>query len=133
MTGSFLRKRSLWVIATLVVLFLFPVFLDRFYVYLAAIILLTGLCATSLNFVLGYGGVYQFHHAVFYGAGAYGTALMILKTGLSPWLGFIVGPVVAAMLGFIIGQHNEKADMFAGWGMNTEIMHDVVWNMSHAV
>ncbi len=103
MTGSFLRKRSLWVIATLVVLFLFPVFLDRFYVYLAAIILLTGLCATSLNFVLGYGGVYQFHHAVFYGAGAYGTALMILKTGLSPWLGFIVGPVVAAMLGFIIG------------------------------
>ena len=103
MTGSFLRKRSLWVIATLVVLFLFPVFLDRFYVYLAAIILLTGLCATSLNFVRGYGGVYQFHHAVFYGAGAYGTALMILKTGLSPWLGFIVGPVVAAMLGFIIG------------------------------
>ncbi len=56
MTGSFFRNRSLWVIAGLIILFLFPVFLDRFYVYLAAIILLTGLCATSLNFVLGYGG-----------------------------------------------------------------------------
>lgn len=103
MTGSFLRSRSLWAVAAIVVLFLFPVFFDRFYVYLAAIILLTGLCATSLNFVLGYGGVYQFHHAVFYGVGAYGAALMILKSGLSPWLGFIVGPLVSALLGLVIG------------------------------
>jgi len=28
---------------------------------------------------------------------------MVLKSGLSPWLGFIVGPSVAAILGFIIG------------------------------
>ncbi|HOC45895.1 MAG: branched-chain amino acid ABC transporter permease [Syntrophorhabdaceae bacterium] len=103
MAGSFFRTKSLWVIIGLVILFLFPVFLDRFYIYLAAIILLTGLCATSLNFVLGYGGVFQFHHAVFYGVGAYSAALMVLKSGLSPWLGFIVGPSVAAILGFIIG------------------------------
>ncbi len=103
MTGSFLRSRSLWAVAGFVLLLLFPLFLDRFYIYLAAIILLTGLCATSLNFVLGYGGVYQFHHAVFYGVGAYGAALMILKSGLSPWLGFIVGPLVSALLGLVIG------------------------------
>ncbi len=103
MAGSFFRTKSLWVIIGLVILFLFPVFLDRFYIYLAAIILLTGLCATSLNFVLGYGGAFQFHHAVFYGVGAYSAALMVLKSGLSPWLGFVVGPSVAAILGFIIG------------------------------
>lgn len=103
MAVSFVRSKVFWTLAALIILFLFPVFLDRFYVYLAAIILLTGLCATSLNFVLGYGGVFQFHHAVFYGIGAYGTALMILKSGLSPWLGFIVGPSVAAILGLVIG------------------------------
>jgi branched-chain amino acid transport system permease protein len=103
MTGPFVRNKYLWAVVGLIVLFLFPVFLDRFYVYLAAIILLTGLCATSLNFVLGYGGVYQFHHAVFYGVGAYGAALMILKSGMSPWLGFIVGPLVSALLGLVIG------------------------------
>jgi len=103
MKKSLLGSKLLWVIAGVIVLFLFPLFLERFYVYLAAIILLTGLCATSLNFVLGYGGVFQFHHAVFYGVGAYGTALMILKSGLNPWLGFIVGPLVAAILGLIIG------------------------------
>ncbi|HNT42846.1 MAG TPA: branched-chain amino acid ABC transporter permease [Syntrophorhabdaceae bacterium] len=103
MKNPLLRGKLPWVIAALIVLFLLPVFLDRFYVYLAAIILLTGLSATSLNFVLGYGGVFQFHHAVFYGIGAYGTALMIIKSNLSPWLGFIVGPVVAGILGFVIG------------------------------
>lgn len=103
MKKSLLGSKLLWVIAGVIVLFLFPLFLERFYVYLAAIILLTGLCATSLNFVLGYGGVFQFHHAVFYGVGAYGTALMILKSGLNPWLGFIVGPLAAAILGLIIG------------------------------
>lgn len=103
MKGPLLRGKAPWVTAALIVLFLLPLFLDRFYVYLAAIILLTGLCATSLNFVLGYGGVFQFHHAVFYGVGAYGTALMIIKSGLSPWLGFIVGPVAAGIMGFVIG------------------------------
>lgn len=103
MKSPLLRGKLPWVGGALVILFLLPLFLDRFYVYLAAIILLTGLSATSLNFVLGYGGVFQFHHAVFYGIGAYGTALMIMKSGLSPWLGFIVGPVVAGILGLVIG------------------------------
>ena len=103
MKSPLLRGKLPWVGGALVVLLLLPLFLDRFYVYLAAIILLTGLSATSLNFVLGYGGVFQFHHAVFYGIGAYGTALMIMKSGLSPWLGFIVGPVVAGILGLVIG------------------------------
>lgn len=103
MKSPLLRGKLPWVGGALVILFLLPLFLDRFYVYLAAIILLTGLSATSLNFVLGYGGVFQFHHAVFYGIGAYGTALMIIKSGLSPWLGFIVGPVVAGILGLVIG------------------------------
>ena len=57
----------------------------------------------SLNMVVGYGGLFQFHHAVFYGVGAYAVALMLTKTSLPMWIGFIVGPVVAAITGLIIG------------------------------
>ena len=70
--------------AVLILLFLLPLFLPRFYIYLGSIILLTGLLATSLNLPLGYGGIFQFHHAVFYGVGAYAAALMITKSGLLP-------------------------------------------------
>ena len=57
----------------------------------------------SLNMVVGYGGMFQFHHAVFYGVGAYAVALMLTKTFLPMWIGFIVGPIVAAITGLIIG------------------------------
>ena len=70
---------------------------------MASLILLTGLLATSLNLVLGYGGMYQFHHAVFYGIGAYALALMLTKSGLPAWTGFVVAPFVSAFLGLIIG------------------------------
>ena len=80
-----------------------PHLLPRFYTYVAAIVLLTGLLATSLNLAIGYGGIYQFHHAVFYGAGAYGTALMLTKTPLPAPLAFVAGPLAAAFLSFVVG------------------------------
>jgi branched-chain amino acid transport system permease protein len=70
---------------------------------LLALILVTGLLATSLNMVLGYGGMYQFHHAVFYGMGAYAFTLVLSKTTLPPVLAFIAGPVAAAILAFAMG------------------------------
>jgi branched-chain amino acid transport system permease protein len=89
--------------AVIVLLFLLPLFLPRFYIYLVSVILLTGLLATSLNLPLGYGGIFQFHHAVFYGVGAYAAALMVTKSGLSPWIGFVAGPFAAAFLSLIMG------------------------------
>ena len=86
-----------------VLLFILPQFAPRFYVYILALIYVTALLAMSLNMVVGHGGLFQFHHAVFYGVGAYAVALMLTKTSLPTWIGFIVGPVVAAVTGLIIG------------------------------
>jgi branched-chain amino acid transport system permease protein len=97
------RNRVLWGLIGLILLFLLPLVLPRFYIYLFSVILVYGLVATSLNFVLGFGGIFQFHHAVFYGVGAYGAALAITKLGFSAWVGFILGPLVSACLGLIMG------------------------------
>ncbi len=96
-------KESWPVVILFVLLLILPLFLTRFYIYLLALILVSGLAAMSLNLVLGYGGIYQFHHAVFYGVGAYGAALTITKLGYSPWIGFLVGPLLAAFLSLIMG------------------------------
>ena len=77
--------------------------MPRFQIYLLALILATGLLATSLNLVLGFGGMYQFHHAVFYGFGAYVFALVALKSGLPVWLGYLLAPLGAALLGLVLG------------------------------
>ena len=104
MFSGLISKRSFGIVTLVFILFLIlPQFLPRFYVYLLAIIFVTGLLATSLNMVLGFGGMYQFHHGFFYGFGAYTAALIITKGGLPFWLGFILAPVAAALLGLVMG------------------------------
>ncbi|MGQ0551517.1 MAG: branched-chain amino acid ABC transporter permease [Armatimonadota bacterium] len=90
-------------LAALAALIAVPAAAPEFYVYILALILVTGLLATSLNLALGYGGIYQFHHAVFYGTGAYTLALAVVKVGWPAWVGFAAGPVVAAAAGALVG------------------------------
>ena len=48
------------------------------------------------NIISGYAGQISFGHQAFFGIGAYVTVLLVVKTGLTPWLGMIVA--VAALL-----------------------------------
>jgi branched-chain amino acid transport system permease protein len=96
--------KAVWPYAAAVLaLFLLPPFIPRFYVYILAVIFVTALLAMSLNFVVGHGGMYQFHHAAFYGVGAYTFALILARTSLHPWVAFAAGPLASALAGLIIG------------------------------
>jgi branched-chain amino acid transport system permease protein len=101
--GLFKVRSRVWAYLGIALLLFLPAFLSRFYVYLASLALLYGLFVVSLNIPLGYGGIYQFGHAVFFGIGAYGAALIIMKAELSPWIGFIVGPIISALLSVVMG------------------------------
>lgn len=98
-----MSRRSGALLLLVAILAALPQFLPRFHTYIAAIVLLTGLLATSLNLAIGYGGIYQFHHAVFYGLGAYGTALMLTRSPLPAALGLVAGPLAAAFLSLVMG------------------------------
>jgi branched-chain amino acid transport system permease protein len=87
----------------LLVLLLAPVVAGRFYVYILGVIFVTGLLAMSLNLLVGHGGAYQFHHAAFYGVGAYTAALILTKTSLPAWVAFGAGPTAAAVTGLVVG------------------------------
>jgi branched-chain amino acid transport system permease protein len=84
-------------------LLLVPAVAGRFYVYILAVIFVTGLLSMSLNLLVGHGGAYQFHHAAFYGVGAYTAALLLTKTSLPAWVAFGAGPIAAAVTGFVVG------------------------------
>ena len=96
--------KSLGPIAGLfIVLLVLPPIIPRFYTYILAVIFVTALVAMSLNMVVGHGGLFQFHHGAFYGVGAYTVALMLTKTSLPMWTGFVAGPIIAALVGLLIG------------------------------
>lgn len=101
---GFLGSRSLALgLAVFLILFLMPLISPRFYTYLLSLIMVTGLLATSLNMVLGHGGMFQFHHSVFYGAGAYAFALILTKTSLPSVVAFVAAPLTSAVLAFFMG------------------------------
>ena len=51
----------------------------------------------------GYAGQVSLGHAAFFGLGAYSAALLGTKWDLSPWIGLLVGAVLATALGILIG------------------------------
>jgi branched-chain amino acid transport system permease protein len=99
----FKPKPSATAACVLAGLLILPALVPNFYVYILTLIFVTALLAMSLNLVVGHGGMYQFHHGVFYGIGAYTLALFITKAGLPLWVGFAAGPLVSAVFGLVIG------------------------------
>jgi len=54
-------------------------------------------------FACGYAGILSLCHAAFYGIGAYTVALLSVKAGFSFLPAFLLGGVLAALCGFLIG------------------------------
>ena len=58
---------------------------------------------TAWNLVGGFAGVLPLGHAVFVGIGAYTSSILTLQYGVSPWIGMLVGGLLAALVGVVIG------------------------------
>ena len=76
------------------------------YTELGIRVVVLGLAAMSLNFLLGYTGVLSFGHAAYFGLGAYGVGMtiryLVPSTGLGIIIGTIVGTIAAAIIGPLI-------------------------------
>jgi len=55
------------------------------------------------NMIGGYAGQISLGHCIFFGTGAYTSTLMLMKLGITPWIGMITGAGVAVIIAFIIG------------------------------
>ena len=62
-----------------------------------------GLLATSLNILVGYGGMVSFGHAMFFGGGAYAFALSLQKTGASIPQALLIALCFSAVIGLLVG------------------------------
>ena len=76
---------------------------DRYYHRVVALVFLWAAMGLAWNIISGYAGQISFGHQVFFGIGAYTTVLLVVKTGLSPWLGMVAGVVIALLAAALIG------------------------------
>ena len=98
------RARGLDVAICLMLLFA-PFWMNAIggYTELATRIVVMGLAAMSLNFLLGFTGVLSFGHAAYFGLGAYGTAMAIKYWGVGSIPAIVLGVIVATIAAMIIG------------------------------
>jgi branched-chain amino acid transport system permease protein len=98
-------SRRALTLAAVLLLVAAPLVLPEFYVTLLNYIGLSSIVALGLVLLTGVGGQTSFGQAAFVGIGAYTTALLATRYGISPWLTFPAGIaltiVVALFLGFI--------------------------------
>jgi branched-chain amino acid transport system permease protein len=73
------------------------------YTALGTRVLVLGLAAMSVNFLLGFTGVLSFGHAAYFGLGAYGTGLALKHLTSSTSLALIAGTLLGGVLGALLG------------------------------
>ena len=76
------------------------------YTELASRVVVMGLAAMALNFLLGFTGTLSFGHAAYFGIGAYGVGMTLKflapSTGLGMLIGVAAGTLAAALIGALI-------------------------------
>jgi branched-chain amino acid transport system permease protein len=90
--------------ALLVVLFCVPSFVQSPYaLHMMILLFLSTIMGESWNIIGGYTGQYSVGHSAYYGAGAYGTLVLLQKWDIPPWYGVWAGMILAVLLSLIIG------------------------------
>ncbi len=59
--------------------------------------------ALAWNIISGIGGQLSMGHGAYFGLGAYTSSLLLVRLGVTPWIGMLAGAIVAAMFGLCLG------------------------------
>src|SRR6201993_3750937 len=100
-----MRGRRTYDIAVWLVLLTLPYWINWAggYTSLGSRVLVLGLAAMSLNFLLGFTGILSFGHAAYFGLGAYGAGLTLKLLAPSTPLALVGGTLVGGVIGALLG------------------------------
>ncbi|MGJ4943821.1 branched-chain amino acid ABC transporter permease [Bradyrhizobium sp. HKCCYLS1011] len=76
---------------------------DVYYQNIMVLTLLYAALSQSWNILSGYCGQISLGHALYFGLGAYTTALLYTKFGVLPWFGMLAGGLISALVAMLLG------------------------------
>jgi branched-chain amino acid transport system permease protein len=97
-------RSALWALGVVALaLCVVPPLFGGYTIVLLSDILLFALFAVSLHFLMGPGGMLSFGHAAYFGLGAYGAGLLLLKGGLAMSAALLAAPLLAVLAALVFG------------------------------
>lgn len=122
------RNRICYTVFLLVILLVGYFLENLYYIQVLTFIGINTLLALALNMLMGYAGQISLGHAAFYGIGAYGTAILTVHYGFSPWLALPAAILSAMIVAYIVGIPTLKLSGYylgmgtLGFGMIVNIL-----------
>ena len=100
-----LRKQLVLFIVMCVVFALLPLVKgeDPIFMQLLILCLIYAIIATAWDLVMGVAGLFTFGQIAFMAVGAYASAIISMRLGVSPWLSLIVAGFITAIVGIVVG------------------------------
>ncbi len=95
-------SRILFPSVGIILLILYPLWLNEFLISVSIVTGIYIVLLTGLALFLGYGGQFSFAQAVFYGLGAYTSAVLTTKFHTPVIFSFLAGGILAGAVGYIL-------------------------------
>jgi len=92
----------IWAGVGILGLVIWPFLIGQYWLQITIVSGVFVILAVSLNLIMGIAGQLSIAHAAFYGIGAYTSALLTLRLGLSFWVSLPLAMVFTAFLGYLI-------------------------------
>jgi branched-chain amino acid transport system permease protein len=99
------KKRKLLILGILIVIGFsaLPLLIEGYWIRVVTSIFMYGIITAALNIIAGYAGYAAFGNVVFFGMGAYTTALLMLRAGFPWWAGVLGGGIASALYAILLG------------------------------
>ena len=104
-----MRKRRFFdgnmiaIVVLVLLAFPLPLLLEQGQEAIAIRVLIFAMLGMSWNIMSGFGGMFSFGHAAYFGIGGYTSSILLVNLGISPWIGMVAGMGLAAGYGVIVG------------------------------
>lgn len=99
-----MRKELITLLTISFCLCMAPIFLhgNLYIMNILTICLIWAVVAASWDLIMGFAGIFSFGQVAFFVTGAYGSAILTIKFGISPWFGIFAGGVIASVIGVLV-------------------------------
>jgi len=104
---SLWENRKVFLFSTLILVFLVLIphlfTLSSYTLHILIMMFFFAYLSSCWNLLGGFAGQHSIGHSAFVGLGAYTSTFLFLQIGLNPWIGMLLGGIVAATAGLFIG------------------------------
>ncbi len=102
--GNYTSKQILAGLIAIILFLVFPLVIRQpFPQHVMILVFMFGMMGVAWNIMGGYAGMFSFGQVAFFGVGAYTSTFLLLTYQVNPWIGLVIGGIVAALLAAVIG------------------------------